>query len=166
MKSDAVLLTIETAGPEETMEAGERLGRRLKGGEVIAMKGDLGSGKTTFIRGLARGLGVPEGEISSPTFVFAHEHRGRQPLAHIDLYRTEAPDDIQGIGLLDYFEGSWVVAVEWAEKGAAYFPEDTITIRFEPGEDPSRRRLTVSTGHPDREVYFGEWRERFCATRN
>jgi tRNA threonylcarbamoyladenosine biosynthesis protein TsaE len=166
MKAEPGALAIETSGPDETMEAGELLGRRLRGGEVIAMTGGLGAGKTTFIRGLARGLGVPEGEIGSPTFVYVHEHRGRLPFAHVDLFRTERAEDLPGIGVLDYFDGRWAVAVEWAEKGAAYLPEDAITIRFGESEDPARRRLLLSAGRADAESYFSPLRERFCVTRS
>jgi tRNA threonylcarbamoyladenosine biosynthesis protein TsaE len=165
MKPESGSLIIETSGPDESIEAGALLGRRLRGGEVIAMTGDLGAGKTTFIRGLARGLGIPEDEISSPTFVYVHEHRGRLPLAHIDLFRAGGADDLPGIGVLDYFTEPWTAAVEWAEKGAPYLPGDAITIRFGETGDPSRRRLEFNTARPDRETYFGPLRERFCVTR-
>jgi tRNA threonylcarbamoyl adenosine modification protein YjeE len=186
-------LTLETTSVEETEAAGVIVGRGLTGGEVIALEGGLGAGKTVFIRGLARGLEIPEDEISSPTFVFLHEHHGRLPLAHIDLYRIESPSDATDLGITDYLEGSpqawpgaaagsggigasaeggahgppaikgsWVAAIEWAEKAAGFLPDHRLTIRMsETGT--RRRRLVLSTRNSFYEAILKALRERFCA---
>ena len=162
MTPDRLQLTIETTSPEETEEAGEMIGRRIKEGEIIALEGGLGAGKTVLIRGLARGLEIPEDEISSPTFVFLHEHRGRLPLAHIDLFRVESPSNVADLGIHDYLEGSWVMAIEWAEKAADFLPGNRLTIHISDAET-DRRRLTISTENPSHEAILKELRERFCA---
>src|ERR1700722_1970178 len=106
---------IDTHSSRETRMWARRLATNLKGGELIALTGDLGVGKTCFVKGLARGLGLPEDQILSPTFTMIQEHRGRLPLFHIDLYRLErvALDDL---GLRDYLFSEAVAAVEWFER--------------------------------------------------
>ena len=128
--------------PEETRRIGERIGLRLGGGDWIALEGNLGAGKTHLIQGLARGLGI-EGPVTSPTFVYVHEFRGRCPFAHVDLYRIERVEDLPGLGLDDYFESPWVTAVEWADKAGGCLPAERLTVRIarEPGTDESRRRI-------------------------
>lgn len=108
-------LIIESSSPRETKAWGRRLASMLEGGEILALEGDLGAGKTCFIKGLARGLHLSEEEILSPTFTMIQEHRGRLPLYHIDLYRLErvALDDL---GLREYLFSQAVAAVEWFER--------------------------------------------------
>jgi tRNA threonylcarbamoyladenosine biosynthesis protein TsaE len=108
-------LVIESSSPRETKTWGRRLASMLEGGEVLAFEGDLGAGKTCFIKGLARGLHLSEEEILSPTFTMIQEHRGRLPLYHIDLYRLErvALDDL---GLREYLFSPAVAAVEWFDR--------------------------------------------------
>jgi tRNA threonylcarbamoyladenosine biosynthesis protein TsaE len=110
-----VSLAVESHSARETRMWGRRLGALLEGGELIGFTGDLGVGKTCFIKGLARGLDLPEAQILSPTFTMIQEHRGRLPLFHIDLYRLEsvALDDL---GLRDYLFSDAVAAVEWFER--------------------------------------------------
>ena len=156
-------LTLETASVEETEEVGEIMGRRLKGGEVIALEGSLGAGKTALIRGLARGLGIKDHEISSPTFVFLHEHHGRLPLAHLDLFRIGSPSDLPDLGIQDYLESPWVVAVEWAERAPWYLPEDRLTIRMSETQNQHHRRLVLHTSNPCYEAVFSELKVAFCA---
>ena len=108
--------TLHTASEEETAAAGERLGATLAGGEVVLLVGDLGAGKTAFVRGLARGLGAPPDEVSSPTFTLIQEYAGgRARLYHVDLYRLE-PREAADLGLDELISGSAVVAIEWAER--------------------------------------------------
>lgn len=126
--------------PEETRAFGEAVGRRLTGGEWIALEGNLGAGKTHFIQGLARGLGVTDPTVTSPTFVFVHEFRGRHPLAHVDLFRIEQESDLFDLGLLEYLDSSWVVAIEWADKAGQALPADRLTIRLVE-QDETRRRI-------------------------
>lgn len=108
-----MVLEICTASFEETKTWGARLGRLLFSGAVIGLEGDLGAGKTCFVKGLATGLGLDEDEVSSPTFTLIAEHaRGRVPLYHIDLYRLEGAD-VEEIGIEEYLFGQGVAAVEW-----------------------------------------------------
>src|SRR5713101_6235184 len=112
---EGVVFVIESTSTRETKMWRRRLGSMLEGGELLALIGDLGTGKTCFIKGLARGLSLREENILSPTFSMIQEHRGRLPLYHIDLYRLEtvALDDL---GLREYLFSEGVAAVEWFER--------------------------------------------------
>ncbi len=108
-------MEIETQSPEETQKVAEELGRRLKPGEVVLLFGELGAGKTTFVQGLARGLGVSEDYyIQSPTFALINEYPGRIPLFHIDLYRLE-PEDVYDLGL-EELASQGILVIEWSER--------------------------------------------------
>ena len=105
-----------TRSEAETADAGRRLGATLHPGDVVLLYGDLGAGKTAFVRGLADGLGVPPDDVSSPTFTLVQEYRGgRVPLIHVDLYRLNDPREINDLGLDEIAEGA-VLAIEWADK--------------------------------------------------
>lgn len=105
-----------TESEEDTFHLGEKLGRGLAGDELILISGELGSGKTVFVKGLASGLGVKDVSlVCSPSFTLVNVYEGKFPLFHIDLYRLEEPDEITDLGLEDYL-GQGVVAVEWAER--------------------------------------------------
>jgi tRNA threonylcarbamoyladenosine biosynthesis protein TsaE len=110
------MATFISHSPEETTALGEDWGRAAKPGWVIGLTGDLGAGKTQLIKGFARGLGIT-GRIQSPTFALVNEYRdGRLPLAHIDLYRLDSPEQIVGAGLEDYFHpATGTTVVEWCE---------------------------------------------------
>jgi tRNA threonylcarbamoyladenosine biosynthesis protein TsaE len=125
----------------ETERIGESLGRYLKQGALILLFGDLGAGKTTFSRGLGRGMGVPT-PIQSPTFALIYEHKGRLPLAHMDFYRLNSPDELDTLGLEEYVEGGGVVLIEWPEIAAARLPESRIEIRIAP--EAEGRRLAFA----------------------
>ena len=116
--------------PAQTRRMGERLGRLLKGGEVLAVCGDLGAGKTCFIQGLAKGLGVRETYLPSPTFIFIQKYDGRVVFYHADLYRIDRASDAEGLGLLECFDQKSVSAIEWAEKALEYLPALRITVRI------------------------------------
>lgn len=133
------LFTTSSAG--ETEALGERVGALLRPGDVIAFEGCLGSGKTTFTIGLAKGLGISD-RVSSPTFALAHEYRGDPPLCHFDFYRIAGADDLYSSGFFDYLDGRRVLAVEWSEKVPEAFPPGTTRIRLET-EDAGRRRITI-----------------------
>jgi tRNA threonylcarbamoyladenosine biosynthesis protein TsaE len=134
-----VSLVFESHSSRETKMWGRRLGKLLQGGELLGFTGDLGVGKTCFIKGLARGLDLPEAQILSPTFTMIQEHQGRLPLFHIDLYRLElvALDDL---GLRDYLFSDGVAAVEWFERlrEAHELPYLSIRITY---AGASRRRI-------------------------
>src|ERR1700690_1916823 len=110
-----ITLVIETSSARETKAWGRRLGSILEGGELLGFTGELGVGKTCFIKGLARGLNLREEDILSPTFTMIQEHRGRVQLFHIDLYRLEEAG-LDDLGLREYLFSSGVAAVEWFDR--------------------------------------------------
>lgn len=132
----------ETASEAETSAAGESLGRELRPGGVVLLYGDLGAGKTAFVRGMARGIGANPDEVSSPTFTIVQEYAGPSAtLYHVDLYRLEGAE-IDDIGLEDLVSGDGIVAIEWAERWKGR-PGDAIEVTLEDMGD-ERRRLTIS----------------------
>ncbi len=136
-----------TRGPGDTRRLARQLLRRLPDGVVLALYGDLGSGKTCFVQGLAEGLGICE-PVTSPTFTLAHEYRGRRPLRHVDLYRIASEDEALQMGIEEYLGGDGITAIEWAERMAGLLPEETLHISFRPGEKPSQRLVTISPDPP------------------
>lgn len=131
MKEEGETMTVvETE--EDMIALGAEAGERLRSGDVLGLVGDLGSGKTHFVKGIVAGLESPE-EVTSPTFTLVHEYRaGRLPVHHFDLYRLESAEELLGIGWDEYIdEGGGVVVVEWAEKFADLLPENTQWWFFE-----------------------------------
>ena len=127
----------------ETEAAGEALAARLKAGDVVAYRGDLGAGKTAFTRGLARGLGCT-GRVSSPTFTIVNEHEGRLPLFHFDLYRLGDGEELFDIGWEDYLDRGGVCAVEWSERAEAALPRETVWVSIRRcAESGDWRRITI-----------------------
>jgi len=136
-------MTIITNDENGTIREGEKLGRTLKPGAVVALYGELGAGKTVFTRGLASGLGIST-NVSSPTFTIVNEYPGDIPLFHFDLYRLESENELFDIGWDDYNDRGGVCAVEWSEKVSDAFPPDTIVVRIENlGGDSRRIRFIV-----------------------
>lgn len=131
---------ILTHSEAETSAAGEHLGRRLGTGDVVLLYGDLGAGKTAFVRGLARGLGASPDAVSSPTFTLVQEYGGRVKLHHVDLYRLQ-PIEVGDLGLDELSEGDAVVAVEWAERWADA-PERAWVVRIAHAGD-DQRQVTI-----------------------
>ena len=132
-----------TNTPEETEALGARLARALEPGAVVAFTGDLGAGKTAFVRGLARGLGIRD-RVTSPTFTVVNEYEGgRLPLFHFDLYRLGSADELFDIGWEDYLARGGVCAVEWSERMEELLEPGTIRVDLRRGEDESRRVITV-----------------------
>lgn len=127
---------------EETEAIGEKLAGALQGNEVIALYGGMGMGKTAFVRGLARGLGVST-EVSSPTFALVHEYRGRIPLYHFDMYRVGGWDDLYSTGFFDYLDSGAVLVIEWSENIEAALPDGVIRITLEKGNGEQERTLTI-----------------------
>jgi tRNA threonylcarbamoyladenosine biosynthesis protein TsaE len=135
-------LEILSRSEAETMAAGERLAADLSAGDVLLLYGDLGAGKTAFVRGLARGLGAPPDEVSSPTFTLVQEyHGGRLTLYHVDLYRL-APSEIEDLGLDELIAGEGVTAIEWAERWPDR-PEGGITVRLAAAGEQTRQIAIV-----------------------
>lgn len=133
---------VRSSHPDETRRAGAEFARYLRPGDVVAMHGALGSGKTTFVKGIAEGLGL-EAEISSPTFALIHEY-GRPPqLYHMDCYRETALERWRQLGLSEYFQDRAISVIEWAEAITPLLPEGTIHLNFTFGTDESSRTVEV-----------------------
>ncbi|MSP63902.1 MAG: tRNA (adenosine(37)-N6)-threonylcarbamoyltransferase complex ATPase subunit type 1 TsaE [Myxococcales bacterium] len=140
---------INTRGPGETRRLAARLGKLVRPGDVLALSGGLGAGKTCFVQGFARGLGVAKGtRIASPTFNIVLEYPARIPLHHIDLYRLTDECELAEIGLDHYLYGAGVCAVEWLDRFPALAPPDRLEIELTIA-GPRARTLTV-TGHGPR----------------
>ena len=136
-----------THSPEQTEALGEALGKALRGGEVIAYRGELGAGKTAFTRGLARGLGIAA-RVTSPTYTIVNEYTGgRLPLFHFDMYRLGSSEELFEIGWEDYLARGGVCAVEWSENVAEAM-EGGITVTLDKLSDESRR-ITIEGGAAD-----------------
>ena len=128
---------------EETSLFARNLGEKLSGGDVLALEGDLGAGKTAFTKGLAKGLGVTR-TVNSPTFTIIKEYAGRLPLYHMDVYRvSESEEDL---GFDEYFEGDGVTVVEWAHLIEEQLPEEILSIYIYRLGDTSRRLVLKANG--------------------
>jgi tRNA threonylcarbamoyladenosine biosynthesis protein TsaE len=139
---------VVSRSPEETQAIGERLGARLSPGAVVACTGELGAGKTCFLQGLARGLGVT-GEVTSPTFVLINQYRGRLPVYHLDAYRTGTLTELLELGLDEILDGPGVTVIEWADKLLPLLPARTIHVRIEGlGEEPRRIAIEEPVSDP------------------
>lgn len=131
-----------THSPEETEEVGFSLAGLVGDGDVVALVGDLGAGKTTFVRGLARGLFVRD-VILSPSFLLGRSYAGRIPFHHLDLYRIRSAEDLAEVGLRELLPpDSGVTAVEWADRVPDLIPREAIRVRLEHAGD-DRRRITL-----------------------
>lgn len=135
-------LTFRTSSPVETQRLGERLGQILQAPAIVALVGELGVGKTCFIQGVAKGLGVV-GYVPSPTFTLIREHRGRVPVYHVDLYRLERPQELQDLGLEEILEGEGVVLIEWAEKMTFLLPQEYLQVEMRFGQGEEEREITL-----------------------
>ena len=138
-----------TTSDEETIELGLKLGRLLREGDVVALTGELGSGKTWFTKGIARGVGIhPKTVITSPSFALVNAYEeGRYPFFHVDLYRLTDLSDIISIGLEEYLHSGGIVVVEWADRCPGLLPERTIRVQIAI-VDHHGRRITISGIHP------------------
>jgi len=135
--------TFTTHDPAQTIALGEQIGKRLKGGEVIAYSGGLGVGKTTITRGISIGMGLGD-EVTSPTFALVNEYAGKErSLCHFDMYRISGALDLETTGFYDYLDGNNVLAVEWSENIADELPDDCIKIHIERTDD-STRVITIT----------------------
>ena len=138
-----------TNSPSETEALGESLAGQLEPGTVIAFTGDLGAGKTAFVRGLARGLGVQE-RVTSPTFTIVNEYEGgRLPLFHFDMYRLGSADELFDIGWEDYLARGGVCAVEWSENVSDALDNDCLRVDIRRGENDGQRIITIGGGNLD-----------------
>ncbi len=135
--------TCNSNSPQETEALGKTIAATLKGGEIIALYGGMGMGKTAFTRGVAEGLGI-SGGVSSPTFALVHEYAGgRLPLYHFDMYRVTSWDDLYSTGFFDYLDTDAVLVIEWSENIDGALPEKKISIVVERGEGEEQRVFHV-----------------------
>lgn len=148
---------IKTSSPEESQSLGEKIGSSLNGTEIIALYGGLGMGKTTFTRGLAKGLEVDYRDISSPTFALVHEHEGRSMLYHFDMYRVETMEDLYSTGFFDYL-GTGIIVIEWSENIEFALPEDIIRIDISRSDSEEGRVFRINT---DKDIGVSEY-ENTC----
>jgi tRNA threonylcarbamoyladenosine biosynthesis protein TsaE len=135
---------IETESEKETEALGERLASCLTPGDILALYGELGAGKTCLVRGIARGLGIDESGVASPSFTLINEYEGRLPLVHLDCYRLHSPEAIEELGLDDYFAERRILVIEWAER-IPDLPAERVNIALE-WVDENRRRIRLEAG--------------------
>jgi len=127
---------------EKTLKAGEQLGKTLSSGDVVALSGPLGAGKTVFARGIAESIGIQE-PVTSPTYTLISEYEGRMPLYHMDLYRLGSPEEFTWLGVEEILNGSGITLIEWSERAGEELPERTITVNIEIA-DNGNRIITIS----------------------
>ena len=139
-------MTIYSKSEAETEAAGEAFAKTLPPGAVVALYGDLGAGKTAFVRGMARGLGLTV-RVSSPTFTIVNEYLGERELIHFDMYRLSSADELFDIGWEDYLRRGAVCAVEWSENVSDAFWGDEIVVRIEKTGE-GERRITIGEDAP------------------
>jgi len=138
MKEEAEEVHVSRSAAE-TLALGKALAGKLKPGDIVALAGGLGAGKTVFVQGLAAGLGTDPGvPVTSPSYTLVHEYPGPVPLYHLDFYRLNQKESVLGLGLEEYFEGGGVTAVEWAEKFPELFPGEAIWVKIERGAEEER----------------------------
>lgn len=145
-------LDLLLSSPGETESFGDSIGQLLRGGEVLALIGELGTGKTALVRGIAAGLGAPAASVTSPTFLLVHEYQGRLPIIHIDLYRLQRPEELEVIGLSDYLTEDVVVAIEWADRFPQLLPDDRLEVRLAHRTRTTRRALLEARGSRSRSL--------------
>ncbi|MDF2567098.1 MAG: hypothetical protein K0R90_554 [Oscillospiraceae bacterium] len=129
---------------EQTEDFACKFSKELNAGDIIAFNGDLGAGKTAFVRGLAKGLQV-YGEVSSPTYSLVNEYSGETPLYHFDMYRVCSMDDLYTTGFFDYLDMNGIMAIEWSENIQSALPENTIFITIEKLSE-NERKIIVDGG--------------------
>jgi len=124
---------------EKTIDIGQALGTMLRAGSVVCLDGDLGTGKTHFAKGIARGLDISE-HVTSPTFTIINEYEGRLPLYHVDAYRLEEEEEAYELGLEEYLYGSGVTLIEWPERVSGLLPDEYLMIRLIRAENDDNSR--------------------------
>jgi tRNA threonylcarbamoyladenosine biosynthesis protein TsaE len=147
-----------SSSPEETRALGEALGRVLQEGDFVGLVGELGAGKTELARGIARGVGLRDEDVTSPTFAIVHQHHGRIALTHADLYRLSGAQELDGTGFHELRDGPGATLVEWVDRVPGAAPPDALRIVLEePAENA--RELVVTTSGPRSEHLLQRWRD-------
>lgn len=140
-----------TNSPDETKEVGLRLGRLLKPGDIVGLYGELGSGKTTLIKGIAKALGIENKDIASASFTIIAEYNTKPPFFHIDLYRIEKDTELDDLGFWDQIGGEGISVIEWAEKAGKRLPEEAIKVYLKDLGDDSREITIEGRNEQDRD---------------
>jgi tRNA threonylcarbamoyladenosine biosynthesis protein TsaE len=131
-----------TRSPLETQAVAAALVESVKGPTTLALHGDLGSGKTCFVQGLARAIGIDR-PVTSPTFIIVNEYKAERPLIHVDLYRLESTREVESLALDEYTEAGGICAVEWAERAGDLLPADAVHVHLANTDRPGERRIRV-----------------------
>jgi tRNA threonylcarbamoyladenosine biosynthesis protein TsaE len=148
------IIQITTCSADETFAFARVIGEKLQEGDILALSGELGSGKTCFTGGLARGLGVSEKyQITSPTFTLINEYPARHRLFHFDVYRLNDYADLDDLGYDEFISGKGVVVIEWAEKIAQIIPDTAIFINFEYIDENKRKIIIKGPQHRLKEIF-------------
>lgn len=134
--------TYTSCSPSDTKEFAKKLAQHLKINDFIALYGEMGSGKTAFVQGLAQYFECVD-EVTSPTFAIVNEYRGRVPVFHFDMYRIQDEDDLYSTGFYDYFDKGGIIAAEWCENIPYALPDCYIKVSFERGKEQDERIITV-----------------------
>lgn len=138
------VISFTTRSARQTFDLGVVLGEALVPGDVVALVGDLGAGKTQLVRGACEGARVPPREVASPTFAIVGSYGGRIPIHHADLYRLADEDELHATGFFDLLGGSGATLVEWADRIPGALPEERLEIRLEHGRAQSTRRVVLA----------------------
>lgn len=145
-------ITAVVSSEDDMRRLGERVAAHLQLGQVLALSGELGAGKTRFTQGLARGLGVPVEEVTSPTFTLIQEYAGRVPVRHCDAYRLRHPDEFADLGLDELFARDGVAIIEWADRVSDDLPRDRLEIRIEVTGETERRVVFTARGKASQQL--------------
>jgi tRNA threonylcarbamoyladenosine biosynthesis protein TsaE len=148
-----LILKLISDSREQTLEVGRLIGAILERGDIVALIGELGSGKTCLTQGMAKGLGVEENvPVVSPTFTLINEYPGKIPLIHLDVYRLSGPRDLEDMGYEEYFEGGGIVVIEWAEKIRDILPAKTLFISMRYIDENTREMILEGPGEKIRKL--------------
>ncbi len=147
-------VSILSKGENETLQLGEKLAKRLRKGDIVCLQGELGAGKTTFIKGVAKGLKIAPEKVNSPTFVLMNAYHGRLPLYHFDLYRLETTGEIGAIGYEEFLYGDGVSVIEWAERLGALTPKEYLRVELK-HKGENERSIKVSAVGKKYHEYLG-----------
>lgn len=140
-------LHITSKSPDETMKLGKKLATRLKPGSIVCLHGELGSGKTTLVKGLAEGLKLKQQKVKSPSFVLMNVYEGKLPLYHFDFYRLENLREIEEIGYEEFLYGNGISAIEWADKLQELYPKECLKIELSHASANERRLVLTPQGN-------------------
>ncbi len=134
-------MEFKTTSVLETIEAGKKLAEQLQAGSIVRLEGDLGAGKTHFVKGVASFFGISEQEVSSPTFTLIHEYEGKIPVYHFDCYRLKSEQEALEIGIEEYLFGDGVTLIEWPSKIDGLIPEDSVSVEIKHSGETKRTIL-------------------------